>query len=119
MFFRKEFTKATFRKLQSLYLLEEGAAVKTAYKLTRAVVFPEHLKLQNVSLAARIFHPSTIASLSLHGHCETATYLCVIMTWFFIFNVHRRGEDIRSRNSYRQVLSRSSKHQVFFDVSYL
>ena len=99
-----------FNDIVKLHDIELGKSVKFAYKLNDKCLRPAPIERCNVSLAASVFHESTINALD-HFSTDypefvmTANFLRIILCWWNTVNVKSRYIGERKRDATKEPVS--------------
>ena len=94
---------ASFDHVIKLYEKEKDHILKTT-TLTRSSVYPSRLQLQNVQHVLKVFNEKTVAALRMEKGCEgTANFIQLVLNFWNMVNVSRKGLDQRFNDPSRAV----------------
>ena len=94
---------ASFDHVIRLYEKEKEHILKTT-TLTQSAVYPSCLQLQNVQHVLKVFNEKVVAALRLEKGCEgTANFIELVLNFWNIVNVSRKGLDLRFNDPCRAV----------------
>lgn len=108
---------ASFNTLCKLHEGEKDELLRLAPTLSFKALNPSNLERQNVKLALRIFHSSTVAALrstkvTLDHANGTLEFISIVLKWWDIVNVKTPLKGQRLRDPFQEPISALNCHQI-------
>ena len=111
---------ASFRDIRMLYNSEKDSLAKLAPRLTAKACYPSSLERQNVKLALKVVHESTIAALAIQNEqrspafkSNTSEFVAIMLSLWKIFNVNMPFKHVRLNDPMSKPLTFNDERFTF------